>query len=323
MIHRRFLITACVGALLIALPTFSQVNFPDHLIKIVIPFPPGGPTDAIGRVFAREVSRALGQPVIVDNKAGAGGLTGSADVARAPADGYTLLMNPSVQVTWPSLIKQLRFDPIHDFRPVAMLGLVPLVAVVPASGPHRSVRDIVDAAKEKPGKLTYASPGVGSFMHLTGEFINNTAGIQTTHVPYKGSGPAVQDVLAGQVQVFITTPPSVMQHVQSGKLKALAVTGKTRHPGMPNVPTTAEAGLPTFQLESWVALYAPAGTPAPVITKLTDSVKASLALPEVKERADTAGVELRYLTPAATDALLKKELPFWNKAIKSAHITLD
>ena len=141
--------------------------------------------------------------------------------------------------------------------------------------------------------------------------------------PYKGSGPAVQDVLAGQVQVFITTPPSVMQHVQSGKLKALAVTGKTRHPGMPSVPTTAEAGLPTFQLESWVALYAPAGTPAPVITKLTDSVKASLALAEVKERADTAGVELRYLTPAATDALLKKELPFWNKAIKSAHITLD
>jgi tripartite-type tricarboxylate transporter receptor subunit TctC len=143
------------------------------------------------------------------------------------------------------------------------------------------------------------------------------------HVPYKGSGPAIQDVLAGQVQVFITTPPSVMQHVQSGKLKGLAVTGANRHPGMPNVPTTAEAGLPSFQLESWVALYAPAGTPAPIISKLTDSVKKSLALPEVKERADTAGVELRYLNPQAMDALLKKELPYWNKAIKAANIKLD
>jgi len=143
------------------------------------------------------------------------------------------------------------------------------------------------------------------------------------HVPYKGSGPAIQDVLAGQVQVFITTPPSVMQHVQSGKLKGLAVTGKNRHPGMPNVPTTAEAGLPSFQLESWVGLFAPAGTPAPVVAKLTDSVKKSFTLPEVKERADAAGVELRYLTPAATEALVKKELPYWNKVIKSSNITLD
>ena len=143
------------------------------------------------------------------------------------------------------------------------------------------------------------------------------------HVPYKGSGPAIQDVLAGQVQVFITTPPSVMQHVQSGKLKGLAVTGKTRHPSMPNVPTTAEAGLPGFQLESWVALYAPASTPAPVIAKLSEAVKKSLEQAEVKQRADTAGVELRYLNPQQMDALLKKELPYWNKVIKAANIKLD
>ena len=153
--------------------------------------------------------------------------------------------------------------------------------------------------------------------------LQQSTGTDMVHVPYKGSGPAIQDVLAGQVQVFISTPPSLMQHVQSGKLKGLAVTGKNRHPGMPNVPTTAEAGLPSFQLESWVALYAPAGTPAPVIAKLTDSVKKGLALPEIKERSDAAGVELRYLNPAATDALVKKELPYWNKAIKAANITLD
>ena len=150
-----------------------------------------------------------------------------------------------------------------------------------------------------------------------------TTGVDMVHVPYKGSGPAIQDVLAGQVQVFISTPPSLMQHVQSGKLKGLAVTGKNRHPGMPNVPTTAEAGLPSFQLESWVGLFAPAKTPGPIVAKLTEAVKKSLALPEVKERADAAGVELRYLNPAATEALVKKELPYWNKAIKSANITLD
>ena len=218
---------------------------------------------------------------------------------------------------------KLPWDPIKDFSPIALLTVSTNVIAVHPSVPVNNLKEFIAYAKANPGKLNYASQGNGSVSHIGTEIFKQITGVEIVHVPYKGSGPAVQDVLAGQVQVFITTPPSVMQHVQSGKLKALAVTGKTRHPGMPNVPTTAEAGLPTFQLESWVALYAPAGTPAPVITKLTDSVKASLALPEVKERADTAGVELRYLTPAATDALLKKELPFWNKAIKSAHITLD
>jgi tripartite-type tricarboxylate transporter receptor subunit TctC len=186
-----------------------------------------------------------------------------------------------------------------------------------------NLKEFIAYAKANPGKLNYASQGNGSVSHIGTEIFKQNTGVDIVHVPYKGSGPAIQDVLAGQVQVFITTPPSVMQHVQSGKLKGLAVTGKSRHPGMPNVPTTAEAGLPSFQLESWVALYAPAGTPAPVIAKLTDSVKKSLALPEVKERSDAAGVELRYLTPTAMDALLKKELPYWDKAIKSANIKLD
>ena len=189
--------------------------------------------------------------------------------------------------------------------------------------PVNNLKEFIAYAKAHPGKLNYASQGNGSVSHIGTEMFKQTTGIDMVHVPYKGSGPAIQDVLAGQVQVFISTPPSLMQHVQSGKLKGLAVTGKNRHPGMPNVPTTAEAGLPSFQLESWVGLFAPAGTPAPIVTKLTDSVKKSLALPEVKERADAAGVELRYLTPTATEALVKKELPYWNKAIKSANITLD
>jgi tripartite-type tricarboxylate transporter receptor subunit TctC len=218
---------------------------------------------------------------------------------------------------------KLPWDPVKDFSPIALLTVSTNVIAVHPSVPVNNLKEFIAYAKANPGKLNYASQGNGSVSHIGTEMFKQTTGVEMVHVPYKGSGPAIQDVLAGQVQVFITTPPSVMQHVQSGKLKGLAVTGKNRHLGMPNVPTTAEAGLPSFQLESWVGLFAPAGTPAPVVAKLTDSVKKSFTLPEVKERADAAGVELRYLTPAATDALVKKELPYWNKVIKSSNITLD
>jgi len=299
-------------------------TFPEHPIVLVVPNPPGGLVDTSARLLSEPLTRVIGQPVIVDNKPGASGNTAYQYVAKAKPDGYTLLISYSgYHVGNPALMDKLPWDPIKDFSPIALLTVSTNVIAVHPSVPVNNLKEFIAYAKANPGKLNYASQGNGSVSHIGTEIFKQITGVEMVHVPYKGSGPAVQDVLAGQVQVFITTPPSVMQHVQSGKLKALAVTGKTRHPGMPNVPTTAEAGLPTFQLESWVALYAPAGTPAPVITKLTDSVKASLSLPEVKERADTSGVELRYLTPAATDALLKKELPFWNKAIKSAHITLD
>jgi tripartite-type tricarboxylate transporter receptor subunit TctC len=299
-------------------------TYPEHPIILVVPNPPGGLVDTSARLLSEPLTRVIGQPVIVDNKPGASGNTAYQYVSKAKPDGYTLLISYSgYHVGNPALMDKLPWDPIKDFSPIALLTVSTNVIAVHPSVPVNNLKEFIAYAKANPGKLNYASQGNGSVSHIGTEIFKQITGVEMVHVPYKGSGPAVQDVLAGQVQVFITTPPSVMQHVQSGKLKALAVTGKTRHPGMPNVPTTAEAGLPTFQLESWVALYAPAGTPAPVITKLTDSVKTSLALPEVKERADSAGVELRYLTPTATDALLKKELPFWNKAIKSAHITLD
>ena len=266
----------------------------------------------------------IGQPVIVDNKPGASGNTAYQYVAKAKPDGYTLLISYSgYHVGNPALMDKLPWDPIKDFSPVALLTVSTNVIAVHPSVPVNNLTEFIAYAKANPGKLNYASQGNGSVSHVGTEIFKQTTGVDMVHVPYKGSGAAIQDVLAGQVQVFISTPPSLMQHIQSGKLKGLAVTGKTRHPGMPNVPTTIEAGLPTFQLESWVALYAPAGTPARVIAKLTDSVKQSLGLPEVKERADAAGVELRYLNPTATDSLLKKELPYWSKAIKAAHITLD
>ncbi len=311
-------------AIVLSFSTAYAQTFPDRPIVLVVPNPPGGLVDTSARLLSEPLTRVIGEPVIVDNKPGASGNTAYHYVAKAKPDGYTLLISYSgYHVANPALMDKLPWDPIKDFSPIALLTVSTNVIAVHPSVPVNNLKEFIAYAKANPGKLNYASQGNGSVSHIGTEIFKQITGVEIVHVPYKGSGPAVQDVLAGQVQVFITTPPSVMQHVQSGKLKGLAVTGKTRHPGMPNVPTTAEAGLPSFQLESWVALYAPAETPAPVIAKLTDAVKASLALLEVKERADTAGVELRYLTPAATDALLKRELPYWNKAIKSAHITLD
>ena len=302
----------------------SAQSFPDRNIVLVVPNPPGGLVDTSARLLSEPLTRVIGQTVVVDNRPGASGNIAYQFVANAKPDGYTLLISYSgYHVGNPALMDKLPWDPVRDFSPIALLTISTNVIAVHPSVPVNNLKEFIAYAKANPGKLNYASQGNGSVSHIGTEMFKQSTGIEMTHVPYKGSGPAIQDVLAGQVQVFISTPPSLMQHVQSGKLKGLAVTGKSRHPGMPNVPTTAEAGLPSFQLESWVGLFAPAGTPAPVITKLTESVKKSLALPEVKERADAAGVELRYLTPAATDALVKKELPYWNKAIKSANITLD
>ena len=302
----------------------SAQSFPDRPITLVVPNPPGGLVDTSARLLSEPLTRVIGQTVVVDNKPGASGNIAYQYVANAKPDGYTLLISYSgYHVGNPALMDKLPWDPIKDFSPIALLTVSTNVIAVHPSVPVNNLKEFIAYAKANPGKLNYASQGNGSVSHIGTEMFKQTTGIEMVHVPYKGSGPAIQDVLAGQVQVFISTPPSLMQHVQSGKLKGLAVTGKNRHPGMPNVPTTAEAGLPSFQLESWVGLFAPAATPKAVVTKLTDSVKKSLALPEVKERADAAGVELRYLTPAQTEVLVKKELPYWNKAIKSANITLD
>lgn len=302
----------------------SAQSFPDRPITLVVPNPPGGLVDTSARLLSEPLTRVIGQTVVVDNKPGASGNIAYQYVANAKPDGYNLLISYSgYHVGNPALMDKLPWDPIKDFSPIALLTVSTNVIAVHPSVPVNNLKEFIAYAKANPGKLNYASQGNGSVSHIGTEMFKQTTGIEMVHVPYKGSGPAIQDVLAGQVQVFISTPPSLMQHVQSGKLKGLAVTGKNRHPGMPNVPTTAEAGLPSFQLESWVGLFAPAATPKAVVTKLTDSVKKSLALPEVKERADAAGVELRYLTPDQTEALVKRELPYWNKAIKSANITLD
>jgi len=320
------MLTRCL-ALAVTLTLASSMAaaqaFPTKPITLIVPNPPGGVVDTSARLVGDPLIRLLGQPVVVDNRGGASGNIAMQAVARAPKDGYTLLVSYSAyHVGNPSMFAKLPWDQ-KDFTPVALVAAATNVITAHPSLPANNLKEFVAYLKAHPGQVNYASQGNGSLSHIGTALFEQQTGTQMTHVPYKGSGPAIQDVLAGQVQVFMTTPPSVMGHVQAGKLKAFAVTSKTRHPMLPDVPTTAEAGLPGFELEAWVGLFAPAGTPMPVVVQLSEAVKKALELPETKQRAATLGVEPRYLGPDALGALVRKDTDYWGKVIKSRNITAD
>ena len=311
-----------IAATLLAGAALAQA-YPAKPITLVVPNPPGGFVDASARILSDSLAKVAAQPVVVDNKGGGSGNVAYGFVARATPDGYTLLNSYSAyHVGNPNLSPKLPWAQ-KDFVPVALITVATNVITVHPSVPANNLGEFIAYVKKNPGKLSYASQGNGSLSHIGTEMFKAQTGTSMVHIPYRGSGPALQDVLSGQVQVFITTPPSVMGQVQASKLKGLAVAGKARHPGMPAVPTTSEAGLKGFELEAWVGIFAPAGTPADVVTKLSGLVKSALELPETKTRADGAGVELRYQPPAALDALVKKDTEFWAKTIKSAGITAD
>jgi tripartite-type tricarboxylate transporter receptor subunit TctC len=317
---RRLVLAALLATA--AQATLAQ-GYPAKAVTFVVPNPPGGVVDTTARIVSEPLAKLLAQPVVVDNKPGGSGNIAYQGVARAPKDGYTLLISYSAyHVANPAMFAKLPWDQ-KDFAPVALLSVAPNVIAVHPSVPANNLKEFVAYAKANPNKLNYASQGNGSLAHLgTALFLQQTQ-TEIQHVPYKGSGDAIKDVLAGQVQLFITTPPSVIQHIQAGKLKALAVTSKARHPMLPNVPTTAEAGLPGFELEAWVALYAPAGTPLDVIKKLSGEVKRALETPESKQRAATAGIDLVYEAPEALAARVTRETATWAKTIKAAKITAD
>jgi tripartite-type tricarboxylate transporter receptor subunit TctC len=301
----------------------AQDVFPSKPITLIVPNPPGGLVDTSARLLNEPLTRILGQPVVIDNKGGGSGNVAYGTVAKAKADGHTLLISYSAyHVGNPVLMTNLPWA-AKDFTPVALLTVATNVIAAHPNVPANNLKEFTSYIKSNPAKLNYASQGNGSLSHIGTEMFKQQIGGFITHIPYRGSGPAIADVLSGQVQVFITTPPSVMQHVKAGKLKAFAVTGDKRHPGLPDVPTTAEAGMPKFQLEAWVGLFAPAGTPAPVIAKLAADVKRAMEAPETKTRADAAGIEVRYLGPEAMGKLLASETEYWGKAIKAAKITID
>ncbi len=306
------------------LPVLAQAQaYPNKPVTLIVPNPPGGFVDASARLLSDPLSRVLGQSVVVDNRGGGSGNVAYGMVARAAPDGYTLLTSYSAyHVGNPALNPKLPWAQ-KDLLPVALITVATNVIAVHPSVPANTLSEFIAYLKGNPGKLSYASQGNGSLSHIGTEMFKSQTQTSMVHIPYRGSGPAVQDVLAGQVQVFITTPPSVMGHIQAGKLKGLAVAGKSRHPGIPSIPTTEEAGLKGFELEAWVGIFTPAGTPPDVVAKLSRSIKQAMEQPDTKTRADAAGIEIRYLPPEALDALVKRETAFWAKTIRDAGITAD
>ena len=301
----------------------SAQDYPSKPIVLVVPNPPGGFVDASARLLSDALSKVAGQSVVIDNRGGGSGNVAYQAVARANPDGYTLLNSYSAyHVGNPHLTPKLPWAQ-KDFVPVAMITVATNVIAVHPSVPANDLSEFIKYTRSNPGKLSYASQGNGSLSHIGTEMFKLQTKTSMVHIPYRGSGPAVLDVLSGQVQVFITTPPSVMGHIKAGKLKGLAVAGKTRHPGLPSVPTATEAGLKGFELEAWVGIFAPAGTPTDIVTKLSSQIKAALDMPETKARADNAGIELRYLAPAALEALVKSNTDFWGKTIQAAGIKAD
>jgi tripartite-type tricarboxylate transporter receptor subunit TctC len=308
---------------LVAISSAYAQNYPNKPITLVVPNPPGGFVDASARILSDALMKVTGQSIVVDNRGGGSGNVAYQAVAKSNPDGYTLLNSYSAyHVGNPNLTPKLPWAQ-KDFVPVALITVATNVITVHPSVPANSLKEFIAYLKVNPGKLSYASQGNGSLSHIGTEMFKLQTKTSMVHIPYRGSGPALQDVLSGQVQVFITTPPSVMGQVQQNKLKGLAVAGKSRHPGLPTVPTTDEAGLKGFELEAWVGIFAPTGTPADIVAKLSEQIKAALELPETKTRADKAGIELRYMNPAALGMIVQKETEFWAKTIKTAGIQPD
>lgn len=299
-------------------------NWPNKPVKWVVPFPPGGAMDAIARTLGEVASRKLGQPFIVENKAGAGGNIGADYVAKQPADGYTLMITSIGMATNGALYNKLSYNPIKDFAPVSLLAVVPNVLVV---SPHqkdiKSAKDLVAKAQQNPDKLTYASAGNGTSIHLAGANFTALTGVKMLHIPYRGSGPAITDLLGGQVDVMFDSITSARPHIQAGKLKALGVTTKTRSTSLPDVPTLAEAGITGYEVSPWFAAFMPAGTPPAIVEKLGKTLNEAMTDPEVKKRLDFIGAEPIGSSPQALGQHLKTETERWTALIKSAGITAD
>jgi tripartite-type tricarboxylate transporter receptor subunit TctC len=280
----------------------------------------GGTTDLAARMISEPLSRALGQSVVVDNKPGGNGTIAAQAVQRAKPDGYTLLVQYSGYHVITPLLTKVSWDPIKDFAPVANLLSAPQVLVVRPGLPVKSLKELVAYAKANPNKLNYASSGNGSLQHVSTELLNQMAGIQITHVPYKGTGPAMTDLLGGNVDMTITTPPPLMGHIAAGKLRPLVVTSKTRLPSLKDVPSAPEAGYPDLDVSSWFAMYAPAGTPKPVIDRLTTEIEKIMKSEAFRRKAEELGAEARYMNPQQLDQYQRAELQRWGRVIKSAGI---
>ena len=308
---------------LTAAPAFAQ-PYPAKPVRIVVPFPPGGPTDVVGRFVATKLGEALGQHFVVENRAGAGGTVGSEAVSQAPADGYTLLYgSTSTLAMAPSLYRNLGYDPRKSFAPISLVSTGPLLIAVNAGVPAATLAQLIALAKERAGSLNYASAGYATPPHLAGEMFKTLAGVDLTHVPYKGGAPALQAVAAGEVQVLFEGMVTLLPLIKAGRLRALAITGNARDAALPDVPTVAEAGLPAFQVAFWSGLAAPAGTPADVVNALNAALRNALATTDARETLTRFGLVPSGSTPAEFARFIETEIARWEKVIQASGAKVD
>ena len=299
-------------------------DYPVKPIRVIVPFATGGSTDILIRTVGQRMGESLGQSLLIDNRGGAGGALGAEMAAKAPPDGYTIMATTSgVVVVNPSLYKKLSYDPLRDFLPVSIIASLPNMLVVPPTMPVKDVRALIALAKARPGQLTYASGGSGTSNHLAGALLNYLAGVDITHVPYKGGGPAVLAVMTGEVAMLFATMPSAMQQVKGGRLKALAVTGRTRSPAVPELPTMVESGVKDFVVSIWIGIMTPRGVSAGVVERLNREVVKALQVPDVATRLKDEGYEPVGSTPDNMTAVIKTETATWAMVIKAAQIHAD
>ncbi|MCZ2499231.1 tripartite tricarboxylate transporter substrate binding protein [Xylophilus sp. Kf1] len=323
MQRRNALHAAIAAVAAAALPAFAQDGWPTKPITYVVPFPTGGTTDILARLIGQKLGTVLGTTFVVDNRGGAGGSIGSELAARAPADGYTIVGGTvSSHAINVSLYPKLGYDPIKSFTPVVLIGANPVVLVVGEKSPFKSLKDVIAAAKAKPDTVTSASAGNGTSQHMTLELLGYKAGAKFVHVPYKGSGPAIQDVMAGQVDMMFDTTVVAGPHIQSGKLRALAVSSAKRLESMPDVPTVAET-LPGFEVLSWQGIFAPAGTPKAIVDRLNTEILKIIATPEMQDRLKALGMQPSTFTPAQFAAFQKDEVAKWAAVVKATGIKLE
>ena len=311
-----------VAAVAFSNPASAQA-FPQKPIRVIVNSAPGGLTDVLARIMATRMSLALGQPLVIDNKPGGGGLIGADLVAKAPPDGYTIGIVASAITASPFMIPNSTFDATKDVTPVVLLMSTPLVLVTNLNSPYKTVSQYVNEAKAKPNQMSFASGGAGTMTHLLAEQLQAHAGVKLVHVPYKGGGPALNDVLAGHVPVFFDTLNTSAKLVQDNRLRALAIVSPARSPALPNVPTIAEAGFPEVQGMSWFAIIAPANTPREIVARLNDEANKALATGEIKERISGLGGTVEGGPPAVLESLIRTEIPRWSKLIRERNITIQ
>lgn len=314
---------AAVGAFAAAVATPAFAVFPDKPIRLVVPFAPGGGTDMIARVVAEGMSKELGKPIIVENKPGAGTIIGSDYVAKSTPDGHTLVMATFAHAVNPSMQPKMPYQTDKAFAPVILIGRSPNVLVVRADHPYKSVRDILAAAKANPGKLTFGSQGNGTSAHLAGELFKLNGKVNMMHVPYRGAGPAITDMLGGQIDMMFATVAAVAPFIDNGKMRAIAVTTAERAPALKEVPTIAESGLPGYAAESWYGLYAPAGTPPAVIARLNAAAKRAVQSEAFRKRVENEGLTVSAGSPDELDKYVRAETVRWTQLVRTAHIKAE